>query len=741
MQKRIDLYDQTIRSRTCGRIDAHPPASLHILTCAITLLLVLPACVYAQITRPLLEPDDARRTPFPSDRFTVFDPNQITGQRVNLPLPDCSVHVSDCKDLAQINRLDGFSLNPRLSIPFDGPIDPATVNSNSVFLLPIARGPRAFPVGIDQIIWNPGQNTVYAKPAALLDQHSRYALIVTDGIRDPQGTPIRRSRRLGRVATSDPHISEALAVARRAGIPSGKIISASVFTTQTVTTTMERIRDQIKAATPEQARFDLGPNGARTVFPLSEVTSLTYAQHTRTNPETFNSIVVPLATPVGGVSTVAFGKYRSPDYRVHPGEFIPATATRNGIPAVQSTNDIYFNLYLPAGPKPPGGWPVAIYGHGGGGHKAAANNVVGSLASRGIVTVTINAVGHGFGEKGTYTVARGSGPSVTFPAGGRGIDQNGDGVIADREGIRSAPPQAILDDRDGFRQTVVDLMQLIRIIEAGVDVDGDNAADLDPSRIYYLSQSLGGNWGTILLALEPNIRAAVLTVPPGTRTWRRLSGTGDRAFYGNMLAARQPSLVNAPGVNQIAGVAVSAQPLFNENMPLPMGAPLDVRLEDGSTQRIASPVIDRVPGAFDLQTFFDRAEWTMQPGDAGVYAAFIRKQPLPGMQPKPVIIQFAKGDPTAPNPGTVALLRAGELEGFATLYRHDLAFADNPALPKNPHGFMQLISNYGAIARGAQEQIAIFFESDGTKIIHPEPTWLFETPVVRPLPATLDYIP
>src|SRR5262245_43888387 len=62
---------------------------------------------------------DGRETgPFPSDIFTVADPRHMTGRRVNLPYPDCSVLVSDCEDLDVINTLDGFGLQPRVSIPF-----------------------------------------------------------------------------------------------------------------------------------------------------------------------------------------------------------------------------------------------------------------------------------------------------------------------------------------------------------------------------------------------------------------------------------------------------------------------------------------------------------------------------------------------------------------------------------------------------------------------------------------------
>jgi hypothetical protein len=52
------------------------------------------------------------------------------------------------------------------------------------------------------------------------------------------------------------------------------------------------------------------------------------------------------------VTTVAFGKYRSPNYETAQ-RFIPAIRTGSGIPQVQGTNEIFFNLVLPAGPKPP----------------------------------------------------------------------------------------------------------------------------------------------------------------------------------------------------------------------------------------------------------------------------------------------------------------------------------------------------------------------------------------------------
>ena len=60
---------------------------------------------------------------FPSDRFTVHDRTQNTGRRVNLAKPDCTAHVVRCQDIDVLNTLDGFNIQPRLSIAFSGPID------------------------------------------------------------------------------------------------------------------------------------------------------------------------------------------------------------------------------------------------------------------------------------------------------------------------------------------------------------------------------------------------------------------------------------------------------------------------------------------------------------------------------------------------------------------------------------------------------------------------------------------
>ncbi|MDQ4029821.1 MAG: hypothetical protein M3168_02150, partial [Actinomycetota bacterium] len=77
----------------------------------------------------LSQPSDG---PFPANWFTVDDPSKLTGIRVSLPLPECSARPSDCDDIGVLNSLDGFNLQPRVSIPFDGEIDLTTATGENL---------------------------------------------------------------------------------------------------------------------------------------------------------------------------------------------------------------------------------------------------------------------------------------------------------------------------------------------------------------------------------------------------------------------------------------------------------------------------------------------------------------------------------------------------------------------------------------------------------------------------------
>jgi hypothetical protein len=207
-----------------------------------------------------------------------------------------------------------------------------------------------------------------------------------------------------------------------------------------------------------------------------------------------------------------------------------------------------------------------------------------------------------------------------------------------------------------------------------------------------------------LLGLEPDIRAGVPNVAGGSIIEVARLG-GFRGLVTQGLAGRSPSLLNS---------ASPALLFFNENMPL----------------RNLPTRVDTVPGASAIQTVLDNSEWAQQSGNPAAYAPFITQ---------PVIMQFARGDQTVPNPTTSAILRAGHLAGVATLYRNDLALADfgataDSGLAVNPHTFLTKIgptrlNTARNFALQAQQQIATFFKSDGEDIVDPDLGGkYFETP-------------
>ncbi len=652
--------------------------------------------------------------PFPTNLYTVSDASQITGLRVDLPKPNCATHPSDCADIDVLDTLDGFNIQPRISIPFSGPIDLSTVSSSTVFLV----GPGDNVVGINQAVWEPATNTLHVESDEQLAQDATYLLVVTNGIHAADGTPIEATFRhdLNYGQTKDPAtkayrkaLLDALPMALAGGADADDIAGASLFTTQSITAISRKIGAQIHASSPAPATFLLGPGGTRTVFPAA--TPISWNRQVGTS--TFSSTTLPTAALFlfpGSVAQVAFGRFASPDYET-AAKVIPPYGTATGTPAPQGTNQIQFTLFVPGGVKPAGGWPVAIFGHGFTDSKNGAPWVVASSLGRaGIATIAINVVGHGFGAVGTYTATTPLGP-MTFPAGGRGIDQDGNGTIDSTEGVSAIGAQSLVANRDGLRQTVIDIMQLVREIQVGIDVDGDASADLNASRIYYAGQSFGGIYGTQLQGLEPDIRAGVENVPGGPIIEIARLSPSFRPLVGISLITRTPSLYNVSPPN-------ATLTNFDENIPL----------------RNLPIVTDTVPGASAIQELIDHAEWAQQAGNPAAYAPYITR---------PVIIQFARGDKTVPNPTASAILRACGCAARATLFRNDLVYAANPTVPKNPHAFLTNIAvlSVALYAIEAQTQLATFLASDGAMTIDPDgPGPFFETPTSM-VPEDLAFIP
>jgi hypothetical protein len=723
-------------------------SNMKLLLSALMALMLIPEA-WAQV-HPRFDLASLAGAPFPSDLYTVADAGNRTGRRVNLPLPDCSTRPSDCHDLAVVNTMDGFNLMPRVSVPFDGEIDPGSVSSRSIFLVELAQDADetivASAVGINQVVWDPATLTLHVESDEVLRQTARYAVIVTNGIHDRSGQPVRasdafddfrhdlnygqtRSEALKQYRRA---LNTALAALERWGVPSRDVVALSVFTTQSATATLENIRNYLKSSPPPAAaNFAIGPDGSRAVFAVSSIHSITFRQQTGTS--TFVNAAVPLsvlnAFSAGAVSTVAWGTFVSAQF-IDDNAVMTAHGTLE-IPSQLGEATLEFVLFVPSGTPPAAGWPVAFLGHGGTTniHSAAVWNFASSLAVNGIAAIAINAIGRGFGPLSTLSIRLTDGTTVQITAGGRTIDQNGDGVIANQEGAAATAPNLIVGQRDAVRQTAVDYMQLVRIIQAGIDVDGDGSADIDPSRMVFLGNSFAVGYETCFLAVEPDVLIAAVGSPgglPGRPDLLSMRPSG-RSMVGAGLAARAPSLLNeAYGLTSLGGIPATP-PFYNENIPL----------------RDLPPLTNEVPGAVAIQEHFDRIEWVQASSDAATHAPHLKFEPLTGVPAKSILVLFAKGDLTAPNPRTSALVRAGVLRERTIFYRHDIAYAEDPTIAKDPHTFLQPVSGpgiTGQVARGGQETVALFLASGGATITQPTPARFYEFPI-QALPEDYSYIP
>ena len=646
---------------------------------------------------------------FPSDRLTTADPAQLTGRRVALAMPSCPTDPAGCDDVTLLNQLDGFSVNPRVAITFDGPIRVESVARDTAFLVPVAAEGATPPIGLAQFVWDSEGKVLYARPERALLQARVYALVVTTRILDGEGKRLRPAPDFLKPREGTGHDRRVETQMWKAIAPTGlkwaDIAGIALFTTQSVTADLERMRAVLESRAPPALTFDLAPGGTASVFNRTDLQSIEFRRHLATSGMLLGD-PVPLALnllPATEVRAIAFGRYRSPSF-LTADRHIPQVPTRTPYPPPQVEEEIHVTLFLPASERPPGGWPVAIFGHGFGNDRhAIPPAVAGTLARAGFATIAINVVGHGAGHDGTLTVTRAGAPPVVLPSGGRGVDLNDDGQIGLSEGVgtRVGSPLQPIGATDGLKQTVADLIQLVRAIRRGVDVDGDGQPDLDREQIYYVGQSFGGIYGTLLMAVEPRIRAGVLNVPGGPIIEIARQAAAFRPNVITGLQARNPSLMNG-------------EKDFVEAIPLP-----------------GEPAVKTLPpGALEIQDYFDRIEWLGQPANPVAFAPYLLQAPISGA-PRTVMYQWAVGDRTVPNPTTESILRAGDLAKVASLYRHDQVAAGLPErFRANPHAFLTwtFFPDVADIGRAAQEQVVRFFLTGKIEQVDPR----LEIPPARP---------
>ncbi|NMB75543.1 MAG: hypothetical protein GYA21_10495 [Myxococcales bacterium] len=178
-------------------------------------------------------------------------------------------------------------------------------------------------------------------------------------------------------------------------------------------------------------------------------------------------------------------------------EWVPGEFSMTSPPPPQGSQGqtVPVLVSLPAGRTPP--YPVVIFQHpltptdpaqATSANKLAMLSLANNLGAAGFALVAMDGV----------------------LAGGRQVLVKNGQTNADQ--LYPVMSSDLFATRDNLRQTVADLMQLVRVLKNCTE---DTCAGLaiDPNRIFFLGVSLGSVTGAVFTALSPDVRRAVLNAP------------------------------------------------------------------------------------------------------------------------------------------------------------------------------------------------------------------------------------
>ncbi len=674
---------------------------------------------------------------FPDNFFTVPDSAQVSGLRVNfrsgIDFQVCdSTNYSICDTYAMLNHLDGFDIQPRVTVPLNGAVDLTSVD-DSDFYITDAGG--AFVSGLRQLVFDPGTNTLSGISDKQLTEDTLFHIVVTSGITDSAHAPITACSATCDVTfTTRTASNELVNIRKSMDLPPGDANNAY---------TLAGVPNAATDTTGRKTSFK--QNTTTTVFQASNVlpslssslpASAGIVRKDQVKADTAQPLVssaVPNLIPPGNAGYYAFGSFLSPRYQFasasghqdNPynvgdgrtdGEIPPVPSKQTPAPLGADRLGVIVVTPDPSRFAPP--WPAAIYGPGFTRSKYDIFVTADYNAALGIATLATDPSGHGYGPESTTTINETGGVSTTFKSFGRGRDLDGDGKIFNGlgpvgtptydgvgpsshfvSGTTYLPSHKTVDGlSSGLIQTVVDNMALARSIQAGMDIPGVGTDVFKNKPIMYYGLSFGGIYGTMLMGTDPVFHQGLLNVPGGPIVdIARLSSF--RGALGDTLGIAKPSLLNGgPGLNG-----------FTEDLPL----------------RNEPPEVISHSGAQKLQELFGNTNWYDRVGSPETFAPRIRLRPDPAWAstPKNVAFQTAYGDGTVPNPTAGTLYRAGQLFDLVVYYRND----KTPTYGSDPHGWL---ADPTLAGRTSGEQQLAFFLANGM-VFNTNAAWL-EVPIVNP---------
>jgi hypothetical protein len=507
----------------------------------------------------------------------------------------------------------------------------ADVTANNCFSTAVGLQP-AVPVPVPTTVSPTG---VLALPP--LKEKTEYAVLITDGVKDTGLKSLQRSSTSSVLLLDQP-------LADTSG--TGKALIGGQPTATAVG--LEKIRQGVAAAA-QQLQADKGITKDHVVlgYTFRTQTITTVASQLAAAPFAQAALFVPQGNPIDVTAVAATGG--APLTNVQK-VFAVTVPTLNPVDPLTGALNPDTTKWTPAAmtalvavpaagtgtPTAPRAAPLVVFQHGLGRTKTDALAIVSALATAGFVTAAIDAPLHGdralCATDGDCTCSPLTNPSCTTttstctlagPFGGAapgnaqlGFCSAGSTITAARSGAFFVSPNLFMT-RDALRESILDVSALaLALAPPAAASNGFSTAlaqlgvAVDPTKIYWGGQSLGGILGTLNTAANPRISRAVLNVPGGTLA---------------DVFTQSPSF--QPQVN-----ALLAQ-------------------------------LGITPGSPQFLLFVNVAKWVLDSGEPLNFANHLIANPLqsaiPGVTaaPKNVFGQWAICDQTIPNPFNLLLLQ------------------------------------------------------------------------------------
>lgn len=426
--------------------------------------------------------------PWPNDVYRTADGRVDVREFPNRRL----VPIIDEYLAAISEHIDGWGTNTPVYFRFSEAIDEATlpadaaasqVETATVYLIDVdvdspdrgTRHPIETHYRDEETVFWPSHclavRPVYGVPLA---PGRRYAAVVTDGLRTSTGARFAASadlRAVRRSSGGDAAVTRArnvygpaIAGLVAAGIDPATVISLAVFTTQDPTAELITARDFIIDELP-------APTVTGDAFAFVRDAGNHTLVHGAYGPSPiFQHGEIPYENE-GGAMRFEGGR------PIPAGDFEPR-----------------FALSIPASEMPAAGYPIVLYAHGSGGdYESFTGDTAAELAAEGYAVMGVDQIHHGTRNPTT------SDPVLLF--------------------FNFLNPDAF---RDNGRQAALDVVSQARVVEDLVvpaRITGRDApVRFDAERIYFFGHSQGGNNGPLFLAIDDQVKAAVLSGAAATLT-------------------------------------------------------------------------------------------------------------------------------------------------------------------------------------------------------------------------------